>query len=493
MKWVINAGTGELEPINSAKLNLGQRFNLGGLAGRVKFSQGTPNPHGGARERTDLPKIKIQSTRVSENIISNVYEDKNTKKKIIKYKPLVGSEKATVTGEGFDTLDEAKKWVKKYRRENPKKVVTPAHPSKKYIQKKEKASAIKSKGGTGTHTGTIEVHKGHGSNVWGPKTEVITGQNIIYTPKKINVQMAGDEGKHLKTKSRFLDLDFKIADTSEKIEKIKKNNMSLSKKKIELQKLDNKLVNYAIQSDGYKVVTLSDGSKFTFPGKSTQVLDMMNVFPGKSEKYINDFVKKWAKRETWKNQTEFNNIKKARIFLANVENAKANAAKVAKKIIKEEPPKQPLKKTDFSKKTVVMMRMRDGLAKLYNKIPLKGVRLGASSTAAVLDYSFFHYVMGVPSAAAATGAALWFVKNPKEAAKISSALMAMSAGEMSVDDFIGKHGATLVGISSDAVLSETPPKETGPMVWKQGKLEIADEMARGGLSGVDQYIINRGI
>ena len=41
MKWVINAGTGELEPINSAKLNLGQRFNLGGLAGRVGFSRGT--------------------------------------------------------------------------------------------------------------------------------------------------------------------------------------------------------------------------------------------------------------------------------------------------------------------------------------------------------------------------------------------------------------------------------------------------------------------
>ena len=64
---------------------------------------------------------------------------------------------------------------------------------------------------------------------------------------------------------------------------------------------------------------------------------------------------------------------------------------------------------------------------------------------------------------------------------------------LEVDEFISKHGAELVGISSDAVLSETPPKEKGPMVWKQGKLEIADEMARGGLSGVDQYIINRGI
>ena len=32
MKWVINGGTGELEPTNSAKLKLGQRFDLGGLA-----------------------------------------------------------------------------------------------------------------------------------------------------------------------------------------------------------------------------------------------------------------------------------------------------------------------------------------------------------------------------------------------------------------------------------------------------------------------------
>ena len=163
------------------------------------------------------------------------------------------------------------------------------------------------------------------------------------------------------------------------------------------------------------------------------------------------------------------------------------------KLIKTQLQERPLKKSDFTKKAVVMMRMRDGLAKLYNKIPLKGVRLGASSAAAVLDYSFFHYIMGVPSAAAATGAALWFVKNPKEAVKISSALMAMSGGEMTIDEFISKHGATLVGISSDAVLSETPPKEKGPMVWKQGILNVADNMARGGLSGVDQYIINRGI
>ena len=161
------------------------------------------------------------------------------------------------------------------------------------------------------------------------------------------------------------------------------------------------------------------------------------------------------------------------------------------KLIKTKLQERPLKKIDFNKPQIVMMKMRDSLQKVYNKIPLKGVRLGASSAAAALDYSFFHYIMGIPSPTAAVGAATWFVKNPEAAQRIGYALMAVSGGEMEVDEFISKHGAELVGISSDAVLSDTLPKEKGPMVWKQGKLEIADNMARGGLTGVDQYIINR--
>jgi hypothetical protein len=161
------------------------------------------------------------------------------------------------------------------------------------------------------------------------------------------------------------------------------------------------------------------------------------------------------------------------------------------KLIKTRLQERPLKKIDFNKPQIVLMKMRDSLQKVYNKIPLKGVRLGASSAAAALDYSFFHYVMGIPSPTAAVGAATWFVKNPEAAQRIGYALMAVSGGEMEVDEFISKHGAELVGISSDAVLAESEPKEKGPMVWKQGKLEIADEMARGGLSGVDQYLMNR--
>jgi len=154
---------------------------------------------------------------------------------------------------------------------------------------------------------------------------------------------------------------------------------------------------------------------------------------------------------------------------------------------------RPLKKSDFlkSKPQIVLMKMRDSLQDVYNKIPLKGLRIGPSTAAAVLDYNFFHNVMGIPSQEAAIGAATWLVKNKEAAQRIGYALMAVGDGRMSVEEFINNHGKELVGISQEAVLSESEPKETGPMVWKQGKLEIANEMARGGLSGVDQYILNR--
>tara|TARA_R100000656_G_scaffold32160_1_gene27946 strand:- start:15 stop:1682 length:1668 start_codon:yes stop_codon:yes gene_type:complete len=69
MKWIINGGTGELEPINSAKFNLGQRFNLGGLAGRVGFKDGPqilPENYIDQRTRknldTDLWEKRVQKT-----------------------------------------------------------------------------------------------------------------------------------------------------------------------------------------------------------------------------------------------------------------------------------------------------------------------------------------------------------------------------------------------------------------------------------------------
>jgi len=151
--------------------------------------------------------------------------------------------------------------------------------------------AIEESGGIkkgGPFEGTKGTHKGHASNIFG--SEKITGDKIIYTPKKINTEMSRPS-KDPNKETRFTNLDNKIRTVTEEIENIKKSNMSPNQKKIELEKKDTKLIRLASQADGYKVVTLSDGNEFRLPGKSLKTIDPMDIFPGKTEVEIKDFIK----------------------------------------------------------------------------------------------------------------------------------------------------------------------------------------------------------
>ena len=151
--------------------------------------------------------------------------------------------------------------------------------------------AIEESGGIkkgGPFEGTKGTHKGHAGNIFG--NEKITGDKIIYTPKKTNIQMSRPS-KDPNKETRFTNLDNKIRTVTEEIEDIKKSNMSPNQKKIELEKKDTKLIRLASQADGYKVVTLSDGNEFRLPGKSLKTIDPMDIFPGKTEVEIKDFIK----------------------------------------------------------------------------------------------------------------------------------------------------------------------------------------------------------
>jgi len=151
--------------------------------------------------------------------------------------------------------------------------------------------AIEESGGIkkgGPFEGTKGTHKGHASNIFG--SEKITGDKIIYTPKKINTEMSRPS-KDPNKETRFTNLDNKIRTVTEEIENIKKSNMSPNQKKIELEKKDTKLIRLASQADGYKVVTLSNGNEFRLPGKSLKTIDPMDIFPGKTEVEIRDFIK----------------------------------------------------------------------------------------------------------------------------------------------------------------------------------------------------------
>jgi len=156
---------------------------------------------------------------------------------------------------------------------------------------KARNQAIEESGGIkkgGPFEGTKGTHKGHAGNIFG--NEKITGDKIIYTPKKTNIQMSRPS-KDPNKETRFTNLDNKIRTVTEEIEDIKKSNMSPNQKKIELEKKDTKLIRLASQADGYKVVTLSDGNEFRLPGKSLKTIDPMDIFPGKTEVEIRDFIK----------------------------------------------------------------------------------------------------------------------------------------------------------------------------------------------------------
>ena len=234
------------------------------------------------------------------------------------YKPQIIVKNKVVLTTDFGNKEAATTAVKNYREKNPIKNAPPnfetleERKKKRYIDRKARQENIIARGGIpegGPFTGTKEMHKGHASNIRGPQK--ITGDRLIYTPSKINQAMAGSEGE-----SRFTDLDYKIDATEKKIDKIKNSNMSAAKKKTELAKLNNKLVEYAGQSDGYKVVTLSDGTDYGGSFRKLQSIDPMDIFPGKTEVEIRDFIKK-------ADPNNFDDQLKIRLFKENAPKFKA--------------------------------------------------------------------------------------------------------------------------------------------------------------------------
>jgi hypothetical protein len=222
-----------------------------------------------------------------------------------------------------DTLEEAIKFRDDYRAKNPIKNPPPdletleEQKLKKYLDKQEKAAFIKERGGyySGPHTGSAKAHLGHTGNVWG--VELITGDRLAYTPAEINEAMA----------ARGTGLDHKIKSVSAKAEKLKKQNLSPARKKKLLEQSDALLTRLASQSQGFKKVTLSDGSTF---GGDRLTIDMFDEFPGKTQREINEFVKKWKDKKTWDTAEEFENIKKANFFEMNRKAALKAAEKIGK-------------------------------------------------------------------------------------------------------------------------------------------------------------------
>jgi len=143
------------------------------------------------------------------------------------------------------------------------------------------------------------------------------------------------------------------------------------------------------------------------------------------------------------------------------------------KLIEERLKEKPLKKSDFKKKAIVFRKMRDSLQNIYNSIPLKGLRVGPSTAAAVLDYNFFTNVMGVPSTEAALGAATWFTKNKDAARRIGDSIIAVTSGTQTVDEFIKANGDLLTEIAKASVESIPVSKDDDVMSERLNEMDQA--------------------
>tara|TARA_R100001443_G_scaffold13245_1_gene23170 strand:+ start:147 stop:2555 length:2409 start_codon:yes stop_codon:yes gene_type:complete len=129
-----------------------------------------------------------------------------------------------------------------------------------------------------------------------------------------------------------------------------------------------------------------------------------------------------------------------------------------------------------TKPQIFARKILDTGQKAWSKLPFKNFRILPSGAIAATDFTLMS-LMGVPPLEAATGASGWLTKKP-ELAK-ATGTVSMNMGFMNE-----------LNQKKDEEKKEEVAREK-PLIWKQGKLEIADEMARGGLSGVDNYILNR--
>ena len=120
---------------------------------------------------------------------------------------------------------------------------------------------------------------------------------------------------------------------------------------------------------------------------------------------------------------------------------------------------------------------------VFKFMPNKFVRKGGGAALAVLDYSLFHHLFGVPQTEALIAAGGWLTKN----------------------DIIGKqifNTASMAGI-----MEENQPQNLSELIGLPGPYKEDDEVGTERLTemkevmevptkkltGVDQYIINRGI
>jgi hypothetical protein len=145
---------------------------------------------------------------------------------------------------------------------------------------RDRETYIKTQGGMGSDSNFIPkketgVELSHVGDIQS-STQKITGQDISYAPKDINASLTS--------------IDNKIRSVEKNKQKILESNIPNVEKTRLIEEADSRLVRLASQSDGFKKVSLSGGGEF---GGNRLTVDPTNIFPGKTEQEINDFLKQY--------------------------------------------------------------------------------------------------------------------------------------------------------------------------------------------------------
>jgi len=340
-------------------------------------------------KENNVLKQKFEEVIGSKNVPST-YKKTGVVKDLYKAQIVAGDK--TVLSTDFGTKADATAAVEKYRKVNPIKNAPPdlekleKDKLTRYLKKQERSKNILERKGYpsgGPFAGDVEVHKGHAGNIRGK--QLITGDKVIRTPGVINQMMAGSDEGNI-SKNRFTDLDYKIENAEKEIDRIKNSNMSAAKKKKLLAAQDDKLIKYASQSDGYKVVQLSDGNEFRLPGRSLQSIDPFDDFPGWTEKDIGKFLKKYKNMKVTPGmpKSEVDNIVKAGMFIENMNVSKqagATALEEIKTIYADEPDGSAFRKAIDNR-----VKCADGcFLKVANKNPERIAKLFASGQITTAD------------------------------------------------------------------------------------------------------------
>jgi hypothetical protein len=151
------------------------------------------------------------------------------------------------------------------------------------------------------------------------------------------------------------------------------------------------------------------------------------------------------------------------------------------------------------RKQIIASHWRNKIVNAFKAVPLpKGVKMPVGATAAALDFAIFNGLMGMPAPEAALGSMQWLLKNPEAAQKIGMAINAVVDNKMTLDQFFDENAQEMGGVFKDLMglqmptkVSEDDPVFTERMTEMDEVMKVPERKASGGLSGVDQYLINR--